>query len=271
MRQVDLRCRGDSADETARIALSPRAHWSCAASFALAAARSDRRTRMRSRPARTRSRSTRRAATCSTARRTTARTGSARVIPEQGQARGGARRAMPPEGADVRIAVSLTDAQGATIARDQTIGRTAISVSAEVMPATYLIAIASNHPEARFDYTVTAQLVRPPPPPPPKAKPARRPTRAPAKPAPPRFETKRAERARGRRVRVRTGGPCCSTRARSTACAWVSAGACSTADARSRRSRSSRSTPKAASRASTADRARSPSTSTAEIEIPLAP
>lgn len=104
--------------------------------------------------------------------------------------------AAPPEdGADVRIALSLTDAQGATLARDQTIGRTAISVSAEVSPATYLIAVASGHPEARFDYTVTARLVEPPPPPPPPPavkKPVRR---APAvvKPPPPRFETRRAE------------------------------------------------------------------------------
>ena len=98
--------------------------------------------------------------------------------------------AVPPEGTDVRLALTLADATGATLARDQTIGRTAISVSTDVRPATYLIAIASDHPDARFDYTVTARLVRPPPPP--RAKPARKPTKAPAKP-PPRFETRRAE------------------------------------------------------------------------------
>ncbi|MEX2208169.1 MAG: hypothetical protein WEF50_18245 [Myxococcota bacterium] len=101
--------------------------------------------------------------------------------------------ATPEEGTDVRIAVSLADGQGATLARDQTIGRTAISVSADVVPATYLIAIASNHPEARFDYTVTARLVLPPAPPKAKAAPVRRRAPVPAKPPPPRFETKRAE------------------------------------------------------------------------------
>lgn len=102
--------------------------------------------------------------------------------------------ATPEQGTDVRISVSLADGQGATLARDQTIGRTAISVSSDVVPATYLIAIASNHPEARFDYTVTARLVLPPPPkPPPKAAPARKRAPVPAKPPAPRFETKRAE------------------------------------------------------------------------------
>jgi hypothetical protein len=95
---------------------------------------------------------------------------------------------------DVRISVSLADGQGATLARDQTIGRAAISISAAVLPATYLIAIASNHPVARFDYTVTARLVLPPPPPKPVVQP-KRPTKPPVlKPPPaPRFETKRAE------------------------------------------------------------------------------
>jgi hypothetical protein len=98
--------------------------------------------------------------------------------------------ATPEQETDVRITVSLTDGQGATLARDQTIGRTAISVSAGVVPATYLIAIASNHPEARFDYTVTARLVLPPPP---KAAPVKKRAPVPAKPPAPRFETKRAE------------------------------------------------------------------------------
>ena len=102
--------------------------------------------------------------------------------------------AVPAAGEDVRISVSLADAQGATLERDQTIGRAAISISAEVLPATYLIAIASNHPAARFDYTVTARLVLPPPPPKPVVQP-KRPTKPPVvKPPPaPRFETKRAE------------------------------------------------------------------------------
>ena len=104
--------------------------------------------------------------------------------------------AEAPAGEDVRISISLADANGATLARDQTIGRAAISVSAEVVPGTYLIAIASNHPSARFEYSVTPRLLLPPPPPPkPVALPIKR-NPAPVKPpppAPPRFETKRAE------------------------------------------------------------------------------
>lgn len=101
--------------------------------------------------------------------------------------------ATPEKEADVRIALSLADAQGATLARDQTIGRNAISIHSEVAPATYLIAVASNHPTARFDYTVTARLVVPPPPPKQVApKPKPRPPAA-VKPPAPRFETKRAE------------------------------------------------------------------------------
>jgi len=103
--------------------------------------------------------------------------------------------AVPAEGEDVRISVSLADAQGATLARDQTVGRAAISVSAEVPPATYLVAIASSHPAARFQYTLTARLVLPPPPPPPKAVPPPRKRQPPVvkPPPPPRFETRRAE------------------------------------------------------------------------------
>ena len=103
--------------------------------------------------------------------------------------------ATPAAGEDVRISLSLADRSGATLARDQTVGREAISVSAEVVPGTYLIAIASNHPAARFDYTVTTRLVLPPPPPKPVAVPVRRrpvPVKPPPPPAP-RFETKRAE------------------------------------------------------------------------------
>ena len=102
--------------------------------------------------------------------------------------------AEPEPGADVRISISLADGQGATLARDQTNGRVAISVSAEVEPATYLIAVASNHPTAQFAYTVTARLALPPPPPaPPVAKPKPRPKPVVKAPPPPRFETRRAE------------------------------------------------------------------------------
>ena len=114
-------------------------------------------------------------------------------IPQRGKLVIELAAAPPPEGVDVRISVSLADGQGATLARDQTIGRTAISVSAQVSAATYLIAIASSHPEARFDYTVTARLVVPPPPPPPKAAPVRKRAPVVVKPPAPRFETKRAE------------------------------------------------------------------------------
>jgi len=94
-------------------------------------------------------------------------------------------------GDDVRISVALADAQGATLARDQTIGRTSISVSADVKPGTYLIAVASNHPAAHFEYTVTARLDLPPPPR--VVAPAKKRPPAPVKPPPPRFETKRSE------------------------------------------------------------------------------
>ncbi len=104
--------------------------------------------------------------------------------------------AMPAAGEDVRISISLADGQGATVARDQTVGRTAISISAEVTPATYLIAVASNHPSARFEYALTTRLVVPPPPPPRKvvAPPKKRAAPVVVKPPPaPRFETKHAQ------------------------------------------------------------------------------